>query len=255
MFGWLLPSSCPCDSASKAWVEERLAWLEDEFDDHAFNGRRIVLPTREFFPDGFNGTERGVHDLLDLVCDFMDVDRALIDLQFFNPIAKVQLETSMGDAISHDPAGTFEELGGTYRIRIQRGQLAEPMDLVGTLAHELAHVRLLGEYRLTGDAYDNELLTDLTVCFFGLGVFLANSPRNWDSQATLWPGTRMYKPEYMSPPMFGYALAHLAWFRGETKPTWAAQLHPNARAEFHQSLRFLHKTGDSAFKPKRLRAK
>lgn len=46
MLGWLFPPSCPCDPAAKAWVEERLEWLAEEFDDHAFNGRRIVLPTR-----------------------------------------------------------------------------------------------------------------------------------------------------------------------------------------------------------------
>ena len=28
------------------------------------------------------------------------------------------------------------------------------------------------------EEYDNELLTDLTVVFFGLGIFLANAPRN-----------------------------------------------------------------------------
>jgi hypothetical protein len=38
------------------------------------------------------------------------------------------------------------------------------------------------------DAYDNELLTDLTVVVFGLGIFLANLPR-WASQNKKWPGT------------------------------------------------------------------
>jgi len=119
------------------------------------------------------------------------------------------------------------------------------------MAHELAHVRLLGESRIMSDAYDNELLTDLTVVFFGLGIFLANTPRNWDSQYEKWPGTKLNKPEYMTPPMFGHALAHLAWFRGEEKPAWTAHLHWNARSDFKQALRFLLKTGDSAFKPKR----
>jgi hypothetical protein len=59
----------------------------------------------------------------------------------------------------------------------------------------------------------------------------------------------------MTPPMFGYALAHLAWFRGEEKPAWAKHLHWNARADFQQALRYLLKTGDSAYKPKRWRTK
>jgi hypothetical protein len=57
----------------------------------------------------------------------------------------------------------------------------------------------------------------------------------------------------MTPPMFGYALAHLAWFRGEEKPAWAQHLHLNARADFKQGLRFLHKTRNSTYRPKRWR--
>jgi hypothetical protein len=71
MIGWLFPPSCPCDPAAKAWVEERLHWLSDEFDDHAFNGRRIVLPTREFFPGPYDESEEAVRTLLDRVCGFV----------------------------------------------------------------------------------------------------------------------------------------------------------------------------------------
>ena len=45
MFDWLFPPSCPCDPSAREWLEERLDWLAEEFDDNAFSGRRIVLPT------------------------------------------------------------------------------------------------------------------------------------------------------------------------------------------------------------------
>src|SRR5690242_105108 len=61
--------------------------------------------------------------------------------------------------------------------------------------------------------------------------------------------TKLTKPEYMTPPMFGYALAHLAWFQGEEKPAWAKHLHWNARPDFKQAVRFLFQTGESTFKP------
>lgn len=121
------------------------------------------------------------------------------------------------------------------------------MELVGTMAHELAHHRLLGEERLDDDEFDNELLTDLTVVFHGLGIFLANIPRAWESGFTNWPDTATSRPEYMTQPMFGYALAHAAWFRQERKPHWAAHLRPDARASFKQGLRHLFETGNSTF--------
>jgi hypothetical protein len=50
--------------------------------------------------------------------------------------------------------------------------------------------------------------------------------------------------------MFGYALAHLAWHRGEEWPDWARHLNWSVRGEFKQSLQYLQKTGDSWFRPK-----
>jgi hypothetical protein len=251
MLSWLFPPSCPCDVAAKAWVEERLQWLCEEFSDSAFAGRELVLPTPEFFPDPYDGSKRSVRILLDRVCQYMDVVPDLVALKFVADAGKIWLVNESGDYLPH-AAGTYEESQRKFVIRIDKSGLGEPMELVGTMAHELAHVRLLGESRIMGDVYDNELLTDLTVVVFGLGIFLANTPRNWDSQYTKWPGTDLHKPEYMTPPMFGHALAHLAWFRGEEKPAWARYLHLNARPDFKQALRYLWKTGDSTFKPERL---
>lgn len=248
MFDWLFKPSCPCDPAAKAWVEERLEWLAVDFEDNAFNGRRIVLPTPEFFPDHYDGSEKSVRVLLDQVCAYMDVVPALVDLRFMADVGKIWLVNDAGHYLG-GAAGTYEEGNRHYIIRIDKSGLHDPMGLVGTIAHELAHVRLLGEDRIWGDVYDNELLTDLTVVHFGLGIFLANTPRNWPSDYTKWPGTNLHKPEYMTPPMFGWALAHLAWFRGEERPAWARYLNSGARANFKQGLRYLRETGDSQYRP------
>jgi hypothetical protein len=253
MLGWLFPPSCPCDAAAKAWVEERLEWLAEEFDDHAFNGRRIVLPTREFFPDPYDGSPDTVRTLLDRVCGFMDVVPELVELRFITNAGGLELVNEFGDAIPSGAAGTYEETDAGTLVTLDTGELSEPMGLVGTIAHELGHAKLLGEGRVMSDEYDHELLTDLTTIHFGLGIFLANTPRNWMGQNTRWPGTTLVKPEYMTPPMFGWALAHLAWFRGEENPTWAAHLKFDTRGELKQGLRYLFKTGDSGYKPARFR--
>lgn len=252
MLDWLFSPSCPCDPAAKGWVEERLQWLSDEFDDHAFNGRRLVLPTAEFFPDPYDGSERAIRKMLDRVCDYMDVIPDLVELKFLSDPGDLWLVNESGKALPHT-AGSYEEGPRKFIIRIARSELDDTMGLVGTIAHELAHVRLLGENRIRSDEYDNELLTDLTVVFFGLGIFLANTPRNWDSQYTEWPDTDLRKPEYMTPPMFGWALAHLAWFRGEDRPMWARHLNSGARANLKQGIRYLTATSDSTYRPARLR--
>jgi len=121
------------------------------------------------------------------------------------------------------------------------------------MAHELAHQRLLGEGCANPHAFDNELLTDLTAVYHGFGVFLANNPRKSTGELGYWPGTELYRPEYISEPMLGYALAHIAWFRDESRPAWAKSLRWAPHSVFKQGLRYLEKTGDSTFKPVRLR--
>lgn len=252
MFDWLFAPSCPCDPSAKEWVEERLAWLADEFDDHAFNGRRIVLPQHEFFPSHYDRSEEAVRALLDQVCEYMDVIPDLVDMELVTGAGKLWLVNESGDDLP-GAAGTYQEDYGRFLVRIDRSGPGDPMELIGTIAHELAHVRLLGEGRIMREVFDNELLTDLTVCHFGLGIFLANVPRNWKSGDTRWPDTNLRKPEYMTPPMFGWALAHLAWFRGEQQPAWANHLSSGARANLKQGLRYLTATGDSEYKPARHR--
>jgi hypothetical protein len=252
MFDWLFPPSCPCDPAAKSWVEDRLEWLAEEFPDSAFTDRPIILPQHDYFPDAYDGSKKSVRRLLDRVCEYVDVVPDLVSLRFVADAGKLWLVNDSGHYLPH-AAGTYEEGEDKFIIRIDKSGLHEPMSLVGTIAHELAHVRLLGEGRIGHDAFDNELLTDLTVVHFGLGIFLANTPRNWESQYTKWPDSMLIKPEYMTPPMFGWALAHLAWFRGEERPAWARHLNSAARANFRQGLRYLRSSGDTWYKPQRRR--
>ncbi|WP_425615516.1 hypothetical protein NA78x_005437 [Anatilimnocola sp. NA78] len=252
MFDWFYSSTCPCSPPAKDWVEYRLQWLCDEFDDHVFNGRPLVLPTAQFFPDPYRDTEDCIRRLMYRVCGYMDVDADLVDLEFVNAENAPWFVNEAGKYVPK-AGGTYEWLDGRHVISLDLAETVDLGGMVATLSHELAHARLLGEERVSGEEYDHELLTDLTTIFFGFGTFRANSPRVWDSQYTKWPNTDFNKPEYMSPPLIGYALAHLAWFRGEQKPAWAKYLHLNARPDFQQSLRFLNKTGDSEFKPPKLR--
>jgi hypothetical protein len=253
MFDWLFRPSCPCDPAAKEWIEDRLQWLADEFDDHVYNGRPLVLPTPEFFPDPYDGSPVTVRRLFRRVCHFMDVSPELIDLQFIANTPRISIVDESGKALPDGAAGLYEEGEEKFIVRLSKEELDDPMALVGTMAHELAHVRLLGENRIMREIFDNEILTDLTVVHFGLGIFLANSPRNWAGHFSHWPKRDLLKPEYMSPPMFGWALAHIAWFREEEKPSWASYLNSAARSNLKQGIRYLFATGESEYLPSRFR--
>jgi hypothetical protein len=61
---------------------------------------------------------------------------------------------------------------GHKEIWIELEQLQDMGSLIATMSHELAHYKLLDEYRM--DEKD-ELLTDLTAVAVGLGIFKGNS--------------------------------------------------------------------------------
>jgi hypothetical protein len=272
MFGWFRPT-CPCDPSAKQWVEKRLAWLVKQFGLHIMLERAVVLPTPEFFPDDWDGSPQAARRMFSRVCEYMGVAEDDVELELFNhldPTSGFAAGTwsGAGDDIEPEKFDHFDPISGfatgkwsgakeRWRkgvIRLERSTLDRPADLVGTMAHELAHQLLLGQGRLDADAFDNELLTDLTAAYHGFGVFLANNPRKSTGELHYWPGTRLRRPEYLSEPMLGYAMAHIAWFRDEDWPTWAGHLRWAPRGVFKQGLRFLQQTHDSSLQPVRFRS-
>jgi hypothetical protein len=177
----------------------------------------------------------------------MGVNPHIMELRFYDDATPISLQ--MSGMVGGYAAGLWEE----GIVHIERGCLDRPEVLVGILAHELAHQRLLGEGRIDPSRFDNELLTDLTAIFHGFGVFLANNPRRSTGELGYWPKSSLRKPEYISEPMAGYAMAHLAWFRDEVRPQWARSLKWAMRGVFHQGLRYLQKTTNSTFLPVRFR--
>jgi len=218
-----------------------------------YGGLPLVFPTDDFFPEHYDYTQDAARVLMRRVCTYIGVSYESVILRVTKNSRRTWFVNHAGQYLPH-AAGTFEAARGKYIITIDADELATPKNLIGTFAHEMVHARLLGERRLNSRAFDNELLTDLTAFALGFAVFLANSPRNWDSQNSRWPGTSLSRPEYMTPPMFGYALAHLAWFEGERHPAWVAYLGPASKADFAQGVRFLFETNDTQFRPRPLAA-
>jgi hypothetical protein len=152
----------------------------------------------------------------------------------------------MFEGVHHGTAGLYSE--GT--VSVEESNLDDPVRLIGTLAHELGHVHLLGGRRVSPDEEDHEPLTDLLTVFLGMGIFTANSVLSesyWqEGQVAGWSLSRT---GYLTMDMYGYAFALFAWWRGEEQPAWAKHLRGDVHAAFKKGLRYLTKTGGSAFTP------
>ncbi len=228
MFGWFLSKpECPIDPVARDWIDARWAWLEAQFGTTRLRNRPMILPRVEFFPGEFNGTPEDARRVLDLVCGFMDIDPATIEMQLF-------------DNGGSGAAGVYEVAGDKFRIWIAFSQLHDALALVSTIAHELGHIHLLGHGRIPEDADDHEPLTDLLTVYFGMGFFSANSivvETHWtEGHSSSWTVGRK---GYLDMPHFGYALAKYARCRDEDGSEWKRDLRLDVRSAFKKALRYL----------------
>jgi hypothetical protein len=122
---------------------------------------------------------------------------------------------------------------GKYEIWLNRGLLSDPENLVATLAHEIAHIKLLGENRMQ---VNNEPLTDLTTIVFGLGIFNANAAFQTFKD---YHSYRFRSQGYLSQIQWGYALALFGYIRGEKSAAWIDLLTPNVKSDFLQGQQFI----------------
>ena len=236
MFGWLKGKSrCPVAPKRQAWLEGRVAWIAQQFGIERLRDE-LVLPNDDFIPDQYKGTEDDVRRLFKQVCEYMGVDPDRVDLRFYKVGDRRALTPLDGWAWT---VGLYQERDGRAVIQVEESQFGEPLSLVATFAHELAHVLLLGEHHLKGDEEDGERVTDLLAVFLGYGVFMANSASPANVFLGLLEGRESSRVGYLNDNELAYALAIVAWLHYEDKPAWANLLRPNVRDPMLEGIRWL----------------
>ena len=237
-------ATCPVVADEQTWIDDNLHWFVGQFGDSWLRSP-VVLPTDDFFPGTYSGSEQDVRDAVTRLCGYMAVDPERIRVEFH---ADNNAEQGIPEAVGRwsGAAGHYRTVGGRAVISLGHSLDRTPLALIATVAHELAHERLLGEERVVPDRADQEPLTDLLTVFLGFGIFTANAAfefSRWSGgRYSGWSTSRL---GYLTEPMYGYALARYAWLRGEDGPDWARYLDTNPRAYLKRGLRFLRRQGDA----------
>ncbi|RCS40711.1 hypothetical protein DTL42_25445 [Bremerella cremea] len=232
------PPVCPVNEQEREWIDDRFAWLIEEFGMERLRQGITVLPTTQFFPGHYRATEDEIHHLLVIVAQHMDVDPDCLWLSYYGD--GNQARNSLARDNWQSTKGLYSEVeeSGFYRIQLNVDGLNDPLGVVATLAHEIGHVRLLGEDRVSREEHDHEPLTDLLTVFLGLGICTANSviqEGNWNNGAA--SGWSMSRCGYLSMNMYGYALGLYALARREWKPAWLKYLRPDVRHACRNTIR------------------
>src|SRR6266581_1199625 len=160
---WSLPA-LPVSDDEKEWVEKSLLWLSAEFGEDYLREVKVLLPKPEDFPDPFTGTSQCVRRLLERVCGYLRVDPGTIELEVYSEnLDHLREHLTHWEMKERGAAGQYQtpdSPAGLHLIRVESRQLKEPMNLVATLAHEVAHAILLGGGRVSADYSNHEPLTD-----------------------------------------------------------------------------------------------
>jgi hypothetical protein len=178
MFG-LFRKGTLLDAELADWQFDCFAWLLQHTGGlEAFRQRRLILPTPLFFShDGSRG-----HAFAQMIFQQVKAHAGMTDwlcelqCQQHDPDPKVSQYAYVKGAPT-SPSGTFRTRNdGSALITYHPDQLQDPMSLVATFAHELAHYRTAVFPEPPPGGWNVwEPATDLAAVFLGFGIFMANS--------------------------------------------------------------------------------
>lgn len=239
----------PLDYELRKYFENNLLWLIQEFPEIKIEERKVLLPTQKDFPIKWNKNETNAIEALKIICNNMQINPNKVEIDFFdNGLKEINMGTSVifieTDPETPEPAGLYHngKVGGKFNISLDETLLERPEALIATIAHELSHVKLLGEKALEDN---DEMLTDFTTVFFGLGIFNANAAFQFFQQTDRWGYNKL---GYLKIEEWAYALALFAFVRHEDNPNWKNHLNSTVKKDFEKCLRYMIKNEDEIFK-------
>jgi hypothetical protein len=230
-----------------------MRWFADEFGTTLLD-REIVLPTAKFLCEkDYSASFRQIEKLVARICELMLVDPGRVKLELFDGTEGKK------EAAKHERSyavGHFRMDDGQAIIALDQTEARDRNVLTAITAHELCHLRLLGEDRIRPDRPDGERLTDLLTVYSGFGIFSTNAAfrfaraaRNWSvlpwgelDDQTLNAARRndsYHRLGYLTSPEFGYALSCYSWLHHDTRPRWASFVNPGPRINLEQGLAYL----------------
>jgi hypothetical protein len=205
----LFGKSAFLDRDTEAWHFEAWAWLLRNLGDDLAR-TPLVLPNRDFFtPTKAQGHERALYafERVKALMGMSDWPCELVADE--GPGGPQQVGEMLIVQSTGRPAGTFSAREDVVTIVYRSDLVAEPIHLVATFAHELAHYLLAGVKEEPPGGWDlHELATDLTVAYCGFGVFGANSAFEFERyQTSSGHGWKSRRSGYLSERTWALALA------------------------------------------------
>lgn len=227
----------------KDWIEKNIIWFIEVFGLDKLKEQPFISPTTENFPYNNLKDSEQFQNLFERLCSYWDLNPNEIIVKFFDDLKSKQWETLMPHGEFKEPGGIYNQIYTTeekrFKIQLAKSNLDNPQLLVSVIAHELAHVKLLGGNYINRDDADMEALTDLASIYFGFGVFVANSVHTKD---IYWISRSGYLPSQL----ISYTNALICFITKHEVNNYIKVLNGNTIDLFKKDYEFLSNTNDTA---------
>lgn len=235
----------PITPTDRTWIEDNLKWLFEQFGHEAFLRNELVKDAHEYFPYKLKeGETRPLEVLAAKMCGEMNISFEEVRLDIFFR------ENHNGGSFA---LGYYQNLidlkdgKTTPAIMLNLSPISNKAGIIATLAHELAHIKLLGENRISAAEADHEYLTDLCTLFWGFGLLEANQA--FSTQTDYHPDSpsisvsSVSKSGYLPLEMWAYALALYCHLKEIAGADLLPYLSREMQVQFAASLQWIHQQG------------
>lgn len=156
---------------AQEWAITRLAQLVRVRGADTFLAAHLLLPTPTYFPDPWARDAPGVYRLARRLLGYAGLGDLEVRVDLVGVARSMEFE---GTSETNGVAAIFRGIdGGVAEFVVDRNTLQDPTGVVGTMAHEVAHVFRCFHGLEVDDHDEEERLTDLTCVYLGYG----SSPR------------------------------------------------------------------------------
>ena len=229
----------------REWLWAALQTLVDARGEQTILTAPILLPDDRYFPDRWTPDSQGVAALAKRLLGYAGLAHLAVDVEIFVEPTEVREVGLDGRAASTTHAGAAAWFAGirgnTCYVGAEQDQLDDPLAIVGSMAHEIAHAYRRAHRLERPDRDLEEKLTDVTTIYLGFGILTTASSARFITKQhdNLASSYRHVKQGYLAAHEMAFMLASQLSLRGYDTPTvrrFARQLPANQRATIHATL-------------------
>lgn len=175
-----MSSSLPTQD-EQDWLLERLARLIEKRGAGPLVTAPLLKPSPRFFPDPWRPGLEGARVLAKRLLVYAGMEDFDAHVESFVDKAP-HFPGAEGPQDSKHVAGCFHGFNGRRCLfSLEASSLTDPEQLVGVLAHEVAHAYRAHHGLVVEDRDEEERLTDLTTVYLGFGVLTLNNTHRFET--------------------------------------------------------------------------